>query len=762
MTPVEQITALYIGYFGRAPEPAGLNYWVGRLQDGFSLAEIAESFSVQPESTTKYPYLANPNISSPATFITQIYLNLFNRAPDAAGLAYWTAQLEGGADVGSFILDVISGAQGTDKIIIDNKIEVGADFALEASNQPGFVYDADAANAAVEVINGVNETDASVAEGKAETDAFLNEGPAPTVSVLTTAIDNIAGTAGVDQVNGVFDGAATSTFNTGDTINGGAGEDTLSLIVTSGAAVTPGSITNVENISIQAISNVNIDMSNASGVEEVELRGVNNGFVSLFNLGEVVDAVFTNTNTDVGLYYDASVTSGSTDVQNVSVINSDGVFIDSTGVETLAITATGESALGFQQNDIETVTVAGAGNLEFNNSVNVDTFDASASTGDVNVDFGGADQVVTGGAGADTFDFGGSLQSADTVSGGAGNDTVLVDISGNLSSAAQAARFNALTGIERVGFNGNGVTLNGATFTNTAITALRFDTTGDDVIDNAGSARTYQFGRDNTGSADFNMNGTSTVLNIELRGQDNNDSNIDDLNVTLSGVQPTSAVSTINIDSQGGVDDTAINNLGVISARAGSTINITGDGNTDIDGLAARGTINAASSTGDLTVEGSQATLATVVDAALSGADVITLGSGQDLVWFNSGLDSGAANGTVGAPAGSLFVDVINGFTAGDDGDVLNFNGPAGTYGAIDAADQNAINLLAGANATQQNAADIAANNATADEWTAFTFQGQTYALFNNDGDADYNAGVDVLVQLTGVTIANLTDANFA
>jgi hypothetical protein len=110
MTPVEQITSLYIGYFGRAPDPEGLNYWVGRLADGFSLAEIAESFSVQAESQAKYPYLSNPNIASPQAFITQVYLNLFNRVPDAEGLAYWTAQLESGADVGDFILDVISGA----------------------------------------------------------------------------------------------------------------------------------------------------------------------------------------------------------------------------------------------------------------------------------------------------------------------------------------------------------------------------------------------------------------------------------------------------------------------------------------------------------------------------------------------------------------------------------------------------------------------------------------------------------------------------
>src|SRR5690554_6413439 len=126
MTPVEQITSLYIGYLGRAPDPEGLNYWVGRLADGCTLAEAAESFSVQSESTTKYPYLANPNIASPQAFITQVYMNLFNRVPDAEGLAYWTAELQSGADVGDFILNVISGAlTDPDATIVAHKVEVG-------------------------------------------------------------------------------------------------------------------------------------------------------------------------------------------------------------------------------------------------------------------------------------------------------------------------------------------------------------------------------------------------------------------------------------------------------------------------------------------------------------------------------------------------------------------------------------------------------------------------------------------------------------
>ena len=252
MTPVEQITSLYIGYFGRAPDPEGLNYWVGRLADGYTLAEAAESFSVQAESTAKYPYLANPNIASPQAFITQVYMNLFNRVPDAEGLAYWTAELQNGADVGDFILNVISGAvTEPDATIVANKIEVGVDFAEATVEVPGFVYDDAAAAAAVEVINGVDETDASVAEGKAETADYIATGTAPGGTVgdtftLTTSLDQFVGTGNDD----IFQGT-TGYVDNFDSIDGGLGNDVLNLI---------GDLTDGDwaGVSIQNIETVNL------------------------------------------------------------------------------------------------------------------------------------------------------------------------------------------------------------------------------------------------------------------------------------------------------------------------------------------------------------------------------------------------------------------------------------------------------------------------------------------------------------------------
>ena len=131
----QAIEALYVGYFGRAGDPSGTNYWVGQLNAGLSISQIAASFAVQPEATSMYSYLANPNVGGTAAqtqFINQVYQDLFNHAPDAAGLAYYSAQLTAANGnpqaVGQFIINVETGAQGTDATILQNKVTVAQYF----------------------------------------------------------------------------------------------------------------------------------------------------------------------------------------------------------------------------------------------------------------------------------------------------------------------------------------------------------------------------------------------------------------------------------------------------------------------------------------------------------------------------------------------------------------------------------------------------------------------------------------------------------
>ena len=83
-----QVTQLYVSLFGRAPEAGGLGYWVQQLGEGKSLQTVAQDmFNVAP-SRAYYPsYLTNQEI------VARFYTNVLGRPADADGLAYWTARL---------------------------------------------------------------------------------------------------------------------------------------------------------------------------------------------------------------------------------------------------------------------------------------------------------------------------------------------------------------------------------------------------------------------------------------------------------------------------------------------------------------------------------------------------------------------------------------------------------------------------------------------------------------------------------------------
>lgn len=156
LTVAQQVAAVYLGYFGRAPEPGGLDFWVGeyrgKIAEGkgpsSALTGIAESFRRQTETLDSFPFL-DPDRAGDAGeaqirgFVESVFQNLFDRQPSTAGQDFWTGEiqdrLDAGVALGDLIIDIISGAQdgialdydgdGTDETtqdasIIRNKIEV--------------------------------------------------------------------------------------------------------------------------------------------------------------------------------------------------------------------------------------------------------------------------------------------------------------------------------------------------------------------------------------------------------------------------------------------------------------------------------------------------------------------------------------------------------------------------------------------------------------------------------------------------------------
>ena len=109
---------LYIAYFSRPCDPSGLDYWT---QEGISRSAFAANMYLQPEFKD-----VNGSLSTESQ-VNQIYLNLFSRPADVAGLTYWTSQIEKGSlQLASIANDLIWAAENnsggsSDSITLTNK-----------------------------------------------------------------------------------------------------------------------------------------------------------------------------------------------------------------------------------------------------------------------------------------------------------------------------------------------------------------------------------------------------------------------------------------------------------------------------------------------------------------------------------------------------------------------------------------------------------------------------------------------------------------
>jgi hypothetical protein len=85
-----QAFRLYMAALDRTPDPAGLASWTNVLRSGADLDDVAHGFVTSAEFESRYGDLDNRE------YVTQLYRNVLNRAPDASGHANWIAHLESG------------------------------------------------------------------------------------------------------------------------------------------------------------------------------------------------------------------------------------------------------------------------------------------------------------------------------------------------------------------------------------------------------------------------------------------------------------------------------------------------------------------------------------------------------------------------------------------------------------------------------------------------------------------------------------------
>lgn len=571
---------------------------------------------------------------------------------------------------------------------------------------------------------------------------------------LTTGIDNLVGTSGDDTFIGDNSGAS-ATVTAGDQIDGAAGVDTFNYYGAAAAVVMP-QMKNIEVLNLYGTAVTNLNTATVAGLEKVNLVNVTTavdigggtgtttltlGAAQALGLNNVTQTGVTFVTADFG----ATATAATLNVSNGSSVQT--VELNGAAIKTLNVGSTGS-----KENTIATLTSTGAedtlkvsGNqkLTITNALDasVKTIDASAQTaGGVTVSAGNADVKFTGGAGNDTITFAATqFTSKDVINGGAGKDTVIVTDAAAAITGDVLKAVNAITNVEVLGFAAAvGASLDASTIT--SVDTFLIANAGANGFINAAASDSFIV---NTGG------GAVTSLTVANKvGEQSTKVTLDNqvagataANSTLATLTVTEA-NTINIESAG----KAANVITTLAVANNSKVVITGAKDLTISNAVAATasgqTIDAASLTGKLTVQGSGFNDIMTVGSggsaltASAGNDSYTFGAGKDVITYTAATQSG--NGS------TTNLDVITSFGANDQ---LNLDAvTAATTVKSQASIQAAVN--AGAPADFAAAVALAATAVGADGVGAFQFQGNTYVLAQNN-TAGYDAG-DALIKLVG------------
>ena len=501
-----------------------------------------------------------------------------------------------------------------------------------------------------------------------------------TDSTVTGTFDNFTGGAG----NDAFVANANNLLLTGDTVDGGAGTDSISSrhTVTTGATISA-SLINIENHTIRidhdggAADAFLYDMADMSGVSTVKLDRLN-------NTGAVADAVVTLSGTGFAQSVTTEISGGDTGADNSSIDitltyqgaagsgDSASIILDGAaanvvtiaGMETLNIAAetnetsastTGASSLNsLQVANASTVNITGTGAVTLGsqllgvalNAAATVTVNASANTGGVSFVSEANTLTFTGGSGADSVFMVATSTAADTLDAGEGTDVLGLTADVTATVGAQFSNFEILDIIDLAG----NTTFDMDDYSNsTGMTTVRasgefagdFTATVNDIADGG----TLQLGGVEAITADEDF--TINVKNAGTAGQNSNVFNIETRgNLAVdAGTLTIANVETINITSEGAA---AGDSIAVLTAAAMQNLTVTGSADLTISALtssAAMNNLNTSAMTGDFVMGAAVSNNATLFTGG-SGADTFNGGTADDV--FNAGGGNNTLDGGTG------------------------------------------------------------------------------------------------------------------
>jgi hypothetical protein len=433
-----EVSQLYVALFGRAPDADGLGYWTQRVDSGDSMTTIANAMYGTDPARAYFPlFLTNQEI------IASFYLNVLGRPADAEGLAYWTAQLNAtGATPGSVISTMINVV--ANYVALGGTDPAGLTSASLFNNKVAVAqyygeHSGNIADATV-VLAGVTADASTVTAVEAQIDTGAI-GQSGITAALTTGADLVNGTTAGDTVTGVFGNVANATYNAGDVIDLGAGStDTLNLVANGTTVSDSVIVKNVEVINITDTKGATFDDTLVQNNPGINFLSTQAGTIVGGQTSTVINAA-------LGSVYGLSGTGNLTVAYTGTSGTADTALVSLAGVGT----STAKSTVNVSStNSIEKVSIAATG-ANYVTLVGGTNAASLAVTGDgtntIDLSSTGAMAAVgtidaSASTGANTFALGTNFNTGTTIKGGTGADTVSATLAGATLSAP------TFTGIE--------------------------------------------------------------------------------------------------------------------------------------------------------------------------------------------------------------------------------------------------------------------------------------------------------------------------
>ena len=262
-----QVAQLYVALFNRAPEGAGFNAWVASGADK-TQAQLAQ---LMLESPAAKAYYGN-SVDTDRGYIETIYKNILGKdySQDPNGIDSWVLHLQLGHTRGETLVKLFEVAQSDIARAADpvaaKVFENKTEISAYMAQKIGSIETDSNGNYDYAMFQEIIAT--TTATNLAAQKAKIDEMANSTTHTATTSDETLTGNSGTDIFNATVSSFADrNTLNVNDKIDGGAGKDMLNVTVNdSFTGFVDGYVKNVESLNLTNSSNAQ-RVFNAAKVE---------------------------------------------------------------------------------------------------------------------------------------------------------------------------------------------------------------------------------------------------------------------------------------------------------------------------------------------------------------------------------------------------------------------------------------------------------------------------------------------------------------